>query len=67
MHELTGTGKTGCGRRSLAQPQHEVASWDGRWAWGVDSLATPWRPSGIGISPVGYSVKHDADGVGAAL
>ena len=25
MHELTGTGKTGCGRRSLAQPQHEVA------------------------------------------
>ena len=49
MHELTGTGKTGCGgRRSLAQPQHEVASRDG-------------------ISPVGYSVKHDADGVGAAL
>ena len=30
MHELTRTGKTGCGRRSLAQPQHEVASWDGR-------------------------------------
>ena len=65
MHELTGTGKTGAA--DGASPS--LARAPTRWPLSVcvDSLATPWRPSGIGISPVGYSVKHDADRVGAAL